>query len=136
PCSRCILSTCSVAGRRSIAKHVNHVCMPDAVFQSEPLIFSKSPLGSGAMSNTPTKTPSIDREAAIVLEQYEKALDGLQNDIPQTTPVVYKQTSYTVAPFLPVMEAGAAPLQAVAKARSDLKVALTNRHAKFEASKT
>ena len=88
------------------------------------------------MSNTPpTTTPADDREAADLLARSEKALNGLENEIPAATPIVYKQVSYTAATFLPVLQAGAAPLQAVAKARTDLTTALTNRHENFEASK-
>ena len=86
------------------------------------------------MGNTPTKTN--DREAAAVLAQYVLAIVGLQNDVPATTPIVYQQTSYTAATFVPVLQKGAAPLLAVAKARSDLKTALTNRHDTFGDSKT
>jgi hypothetical protein len=86
-------------------------------------------------TTTPTTTPADDAKAAAVLAQFEQAISGLQNDVPATQPIVYKQISYTATTFLPVLQAGAAPLLAVATARATLNTALTNRHTAFDASK-
>jgi hypothetical protein len=86
------------------------------------------------MSNTPTTTPGDDREAAAVLAKFEKAINGLQNDVPPTQAIVYKQASYTPATMAALLQAAVAPLQAVVTARSALTTALTNRHTNFQAA--
>ncbi len=78
-----------------------------------------------------TTTPGDDREAAAVLAQFDKAISGLQNDVPSTQQFVYKQTAYTPTTFVPILQAAAAPLRAVVTARGALATALNNRHAAF-----
>jgi len=80
------------------------------------------------MSDTTTKDP----QAAAVLEQFVRAINGMENDWPSTQPsIIFQQVTYTPAAFITKLEEWAAILQAVPDARSALETALTNRHAAF-----
>lgn len=80
------------------------------------------------MSDTTTRDP----QAAAVLQQFERAISGMQNDWPSTQPsIVFQQVTYTPAAFIAKLQGWAAILQAVPEARSALETALTNRHAAF-----
>jgi hypothetical protein len=85
------------------------------------------------MSNTTTTAPGDDREAAAILAKFDKAILGVST-LPATQQIVYKQATYTPVTFVPVLQAGAAPLRAVVTARSALTTALNNRHETFEDS--
>ncbi len=88
------------------------------------------------MSNSSNTTPTDDIAAAAVLVKYQKAINGLQSEVPATQQIVYKQVAYTPATFVPLLQAALAPLQAVVDARSALITALNNRHTTFDAAVT
>jgi hypothetical protein len=71
---------------------------------------------------------TMEREASSLLDEFAKAIEGLQNDWPSTQQaIVYQQTTYTPAQLIAKLQAAVAPIQAVPDARSALKTAMANR---------